>query len=184
MSFLRRTILLLAVVFILGAYSSVGSAAVYDWYMPQPMASADAAIAVIKNLGPSLSFGPDFTINDLRVDPAGLYVSAYGNGKQKQLSLTFGQLERFNQLYDPEGRYYSFLAFPGVFYESTLQIAGRDLGRKFFDAIATLALAQHAVLDPYYPFEITTGSGGYINKVLKQANVLAGAVVHSGDPTL
>jgi len=184
---LRRIMLMLAVICIMAGNSPVCRAAVYDWYMPQPVASSEAAIAAIKNLGGFLSLGPDVSIRDLSVDQTGMHVSAYGNnGKVKQVYLTFSRLERFEQLYHPDGQYYSFVNFqaaPGSEWQ-LVQIASRDHGRRFLDAVVTLALAQNAVLDPYYPFEITTGSDGYINKILKQAKVSAGAVIHSGDPSV
>jgi hypothetical protein len=184
---LRRIMLLLAVVCIMAGYSSVCRANVYDWYMPQPMASSEAAIAAIKNLGGFLSLGPDASIRDLSVDQTGMYISAYGNnGKVKQFYLTFGRLERFAQQYDPDGQYYSFVNFqgaPGSEWQ-LVQIASRDHGRRFLDAVLTLALAQNAVLDPYYHFEITKYRDGYIDKVLKQAKVSAGVVVDSGDPSV
>lgn len=159
-------------------------AAVYDWYVPQPMPSTEKAIAAIQDLRVFLSLGPDYSITDFNVDPVGMRILAFGNGKQASFNLKFGRVERFDQLYDPEGRLYSFLNFQSGPIWQMVQIGGREYGRRMIDAVVTLALAQNAVLDPYYDFSITTGSAGYINKVLKQANVSAGAVVHSGVPNV
>ena len=157
-------------------------AAVYDWYMPKPMSSTEAAISAIKDLKGFLSLGPDYSIRELSINETGMQINASGNGKDKQFGLTFGRVERFDQLYDPEGRLYSFVNFElGSSYQM-VQVGGREYGRKMIDAVVTLALAQNAVLDPYYDFRVTTGSAGYIDKVLKKANVSSGAVVHSGAP--
>ena len=159
-------------------------AAVFDWYVPQPMPSTEKAIATIKDLRAFLSLGPDFTITDLSVDPGGMRILAVGAGKQSSFSLTFGRVERFDQLYDPTGRLYSFLNFQSGPAWQMVQVDSLEHARRMIDAVATLALAQNAVLDPYYDFSITTGSAGYIAKVLKQANVKAGAVVHSCLPNV
>lgn len=79
-------------------------AAVYDWYMPQPMSSTEAAIGAIKDLREVLSLGPDYSIRELSINETGMQINATGNGKEKQFGLTFERVELFNQLYDPEGR--------------------------------------------------------------------------------
>ncbi|HWR28233.1 MAG TPA: PDZ domain-containing protein [Negativicutes bacterium] len=183
MSVLRRVMVVLVVVCLLGGYSSVCWAAVYDWYMPQPMASSEAAIARIKELSGSLRLDANVSITDLRIDKTGLYIFGVGKGDNNRFSLPFGQLERFSYMYDPEGRTYGFMDFwIGSPELQTFWVDSRTHGRGLLDAVVTLALAQQASLDPYYYFEITIGSAGYINKVLKMNNLSSGAVVHSGDP--
>lgn len=177
-------VFLLALLLQLMNCSTIWASFVFDWYVPQPMTSTEKAITAIQDLRGFLALTADSSITDFSVDPAGMRILASGNGKQASFNLTFSRVERFDQMYDPEGRLYSFLNFQSGPISQMTQVAGREYGRRMVDAVVTLALAQNAVLDPYYDFSITTGSAGYINKVLKQANVSAGAVVHSGLPNV
>lgn len=180
----RITVVFLIVFLFQLTHCKILWAAVYDWYMPQPMSSTEAAIGAIKDLREVLSLGPGYSIRELIINETGMQINATGNGEEKRFALTFGRVERFDQMYDPEGRLYSFVNFEAGSSHQMVQVGGREYGRKMIDAVVTLALAQNAVLNPYYDFAVTTGSAGYINKVLKKAKVSSGAVVHSGSPTI
>ncbi len=182
MNLLRRIVVLGMFVCLVGS-CSVGLARYnYDWRMPQPMASTEAAMTAIRDLRGFVAVDAYTTIRELAVDPLGMQVSAVQGNSEKRFGLTFGQIESFDQMDDSDGRLYSFLSFrSGPSYQS-LQIAGQAHGRRLLDAVVTLALAQNAPLLPYHDFQIAVGSAGYLAKVLKQNKVSAGAVVHSGAP--
>ncbi|MDR7866434.1 MAG: hypothetical protein RIN56_06400 [Sporomusaceae bacterium] len=152
----------------------------YAWHVPQPLASTDAAIAAIKELRPFLTRDANYNqIQDFAVDQNMLQiVFAYG-ANALRWGIDFSKVTGFSQMDDDEGKYYSMM---NINPADTFFIASPAHGRKLIDAVATLAIAQNAPLPPYYDFSIATGSAGYLEKVLKQANVAAGAVVHSGAP--
>ncbi len=152
----------------------------YAWHVPQPLASTDAAIAAIKELRPFLTRDANYNqIQDFAVDQNMLQiVFAYGANAQRW-GIDFSKVTGFSQMDDTEGKYYSMM---NIHPADTFFIASPAHGRRLIDAVATLAIAQNAPLPPYYDFSIATGSAGYLEKVLKQAKVAAGAVVHSGAP--
>lgn len=152
----------------------------YDWRVPQPLASTDAAIAAIKDLRGFIARDGNYDkIQDFAVDQLGLQiVFAYG-ANTRRWGVDFSKVTDFEQMDDNEGKLYSMM---NINPSETFFIASPAHGRRLIDAVATLAIAQNAPLAPYYDFSIAIGSAGYLEKVLKQAKVAAGAVVHSGAP--
>jgi hypothetical protein len=181
MTNLRKIVAIAVFACLVAGTHSIGLAKnIYDWRVPQPMASTDAAIAAIKELRPFIARDGNYDkIQDFAVDQNMLQiVFAYG-ANALRWGIDFSKVTGFEQMDDNEGKYYSMMY---INPSETFFIASPAHGRRLIDAVATLAIAQNAPLAPYYDFSIAIGSAGYLEKVLKQANVAAGAVVHSGAP--
>ena len=185
MKSLRRVTVILAIVCLMLGYSSV-CLAQSDWYMPQPMSSSEAAITAIRELATSLALVGAGSITDFHLDQSGLWIYGVGSGGKERFSLPFRQLESFDFDYDPKGLIYSSLHFQvGSQGWQLVCVDSRIHGRRLLDAVVTLALAQQASLDPYYPFNILKENDVYyINKVLKNNNLSSGAVAAYVDPHL
>ena len=153
---------------------------VYDWRIPQPMTSTDAAIAAIKDMRAFIALDGNYEkIQDFAIDPFGIKIDFSNGAGIRRWGLNFNQVSAFERMDDEESRLYSMMDIrPAI----TLYVAGPAHGRRLTDAVAALAIAQNAPLVPYYDFSIAIGSPGYLESVLKEAKVSAGAVVHSGAP--
>lgn len=153
---------------------------VYDWRVPQPMTSTDAAIAAIKDMRAFIALDGNYEkIQDFAIDQFGIKIDFSNGVNIRRWGLSFNQVSAFERMDDEEGRLYSMMDIRPA---ATLYVAGPAHGRRLTDAVAALAIAQNAPLVPYYDFSIAIGSPGYLESVLKEAKVSAGAVVHSGAP--
>jgi len=160
-----------------GSFSVVCAKQVYDWRIPQPMASTDAAITAIKDVAGFLSLDAAYEIRNMAVDQFGLKIVAVQGNKEKRFGLMFSQLTNIDKEDDSEGKFYSWVDFS---LGSSFQwlMVNRAHGSKLVDAVVTLALAQNAPLPPYYNFKIMHRNIDYVAKVLGKAKVKAGAVVY------
>jgi hypothetical protein len=182
LSILKRMMVMVAFFCItVGSFSVVRAAHVYDWRIPQPMASTDAAIAAIKDVAGFLSLDAAYEIRNMAVDQVGLKIVAVHKNMEKRFELVFSQLTEIEKLDDSEGKFYSMVTFSsGSSTKEWLQVH-RAHGPKLVDAVATLAIAQNAPLAPYYNFKFLAGTN-FIASVLEKAKVKAGAVVYGTAP--
>lgn len=163
-----------------GKISAVNAAQIYDFRIPQPMASTDAAIAAIKDVAGFLSLDAAYETRNVAVDPSGLKIVAVQGSKEKRFELIFSQMTEIEKIDDSEGKFYSWVNFSSGSSTQFLQVH-RAHGSKLVDAVVTLAIAQNAMLPPYYNF-IIANYADYIAKVLEKAKVKTGAVVHTIAP--
>ena len=153
---------------------------VYDWRIPQPMTSTDAAIAAIKDMRGFIALDANYDkIQDFAIDQLGVKIDFSNGVNIRRWGLSFNQVSAFERMDDEAGRLYSMMDIKPA---APFYVDGPAHGRRLTDAVATLAIAQNASLTPYYDFSIAIGSPGHLESVLKEANVSAGAVVHSGAP--
>ena len=153
---------------------------VYDWRIPQPMSSIDAAIAAIKDMRAFIALDGNYDkIQDFAIDQFGIKIDFSNGANIRRWGLSFNQVSAFERMDDDTGRLYSMMDIKPA---ATIYVAGPAHGRRLTDAVAALAIAQNALLVPYYDFSIAIGSPGFLESVLQEAKVSAGAVVHSGAP--
>jgi hypothetical protein len=153
---------------------------VYDWRIPQPMTSTDAAIAAIKDMRAFIALDGTYDkIQDFAIDQLGIKIDFSNGSSIRRWGLNFNQVTEFERMDDESGRLYSMMFIKPA---DSFFVAGPGHGRKLTDAVAALAIAQNAPLIPYYDFSIAIGSPGFLESVLQEAKVSAGAVVHSGAP--
>lgn len=153
---------------------------VYDWRIPQPMTSTDAAIAAIKDMRAFIALDGNYDkIQDFAIDQFGIKIDFSNGANIRRWGLNFNQVTEFERMDDESGRLYSMMFIKPA---DSFFVAGPAHGRRLTDAVAALAIAQNALLVPYYDFSIAIGSPGFLESVLQEAKVSAGAVVHSGAP--
>ena len=153
---------------------------VYDWRVPQPMTSTDTAIAAIKDMRGFIALDANYDkIQDFAIDQFGIKIDFSNGVNIRRWGLSFNQVSAFERMDEEAGQLYSMMDIKPA---ATFYVDGPGHGRRLTDAVAALAIAQNATLVPYYDFSIAIGSPGYLESVLKEAKVSAGAVVHSGAP--
>ena len=181
MTILRQIFVVVMFMYLITGNIATGYAGyVYDWRIPQPMTSTDAAIATIKDMRAFIALDGNYDkIQDFAIDQLAIKVDFSNGVNIRRWGLSFNQVGTFQRMDDEEGRLYSMMDINPA---ATIYVAGPGHGRRLTDAVAALAIAQNAPLVPYYDFSIAIGSPGHLNSVLKEAKVSAGAVVHSGAP--
>ena len=167
-------------------------------WAPTPMTSIDAAITSIKELKGFLRLARG-TVREINVDQFGMQVIAVEEGvKENTTKFWIGWdlvVLPNNTPYRNEYSYniafnkvksYEIFDFRGTSWPTVnvspytpISFASWEHARKFVDAVTTLAIAQNAVLDPYYNFILfgDDPSAPYRKKVFMAANVAAGALV-------
>lgn len=163
-----------------GSFSVVHAAHTYDWRIPQPMASTDAAIAAIKDVAGFLLLDAAYETRNIAVDQVGLKIVAVHKNMEKRFGIVFSQLTEIEKRDDSEGKIYSMVSFSSGSSMEWLQVHPAH-GPKLVDAVATLAIAQNAPLTPYYNFKISSYAY-YTAEALEKAKVKAGAVVYGTAP--
>ena len=181
MKMLRFTVVgVLFVCLLAGNIATSYAGYVYDWRIPQPMTSTDAAIAAIKDMRAFIALDGNYDkIQDFAIDQFGIKIDFSNGANIRRWGLSFNQVSAFERMDDDTGRLYSMMDIKPA---ATIYVAGPAHGRRLTDAVAALAIAQNALLVPYYDFSIAIGSPGFLESVLQEAKVSAGAVVHSGAP--
>ena len=181
MTILRQIFVAVMFVCLMAGNIATGYAGyVYDWRIPQPMTSTDAAIAAIKDMRAFIALDGSYDkIQDFAIDQLGIKIDFSNGANIRRWGLNFNQVTEFERMDDESGRLYSMMFIKPA---DSFFVAGPGHGRKLTDAVAALAIAQNAPLVPYYDFSIAIGSPGFLESVLQEAKVSAGAVVHSGAP--
>ena len=181
MTILRHIFVAVTFVCLMTGNIAIGYAGyVYDWRIPQPMSSIDAAIAAIKDMRAFIALDGNYDkIQDFAIDQFGIKIDFSNGANIRRWGLSFNQISAFERMDDDTGRLYSMMDIKPA---ATIYVAGPAHGRRLTDAVAALAIAQNALLVPYYDFSIAIGSPGFLESALQEAKVSAGAVVHSGAP--
>lgn len=195
MHWLRQVLILLVIGFMMIGNSSAVFAVDQVAWVPTPMSSKEAAINALKDLKGFIRLSRG-VIREINVDQFGMQIIAVEDGvkdESKKFWIGWDRIEIPNNVpYHNEFRYgitfskvksYSIfdLSWPCVKispYEA-IYIDSWDHAHKFIDAVTTLAVAQNAVLDPYYNFMLLGDdpTAPYRKKFLAATNVTAGAVV-------
>ena len=201
MRLLRRVMLIIAFLCMtVGSSSTVNAEYSHVRYVPTPMSSVDAAIAAFNELKGFIKLG-NLPIRELSVDEIGFHMLAVDEGVKVEekkywvggdritipnnvpyrdeynMSFAFNQFKYMVLVKDETN---NKLVVGGL--EAAPQVSIDNIAHisKLGDAILTLALAQNAVIRPYFGVSLDNDGAKSTINALKAAKVPAGAVVFYG----